>query len=243
MSVRVEGHQTLAAGLVGHRRDRRARLAQQIVDRVLDADVGHHLAADLAEPRQPVGQEDEAVVIDHPDVARRVPPVLHDRRSQRRLVQIAGHQVRPLDEQHAGPPVERAVARVLIDDFHGHAGNRMADRARLHPGLRFGAVAEVRPVGGDDRGHLRAAVAFVQREAEPFPEGGGERRPQFLGADDGVLEVRELLGGAPAEVRLAERRRADEHVAAIRGGELADGLGVHRVRMVDDRTALQQREP
>jgi hypothetical protein len=41
--------------------------------------VRHHLAADLAEPRQAIGDVDETVLVDPRDVAADVPAVRHHR--------------------------------------------------------------------------------------------------------------------------------------------------------------------
>ena len=53
-----------AAGLARQRRG--VEFAEDVVDRVFNPDVRHHLAADLAESRQPIGEEDEAVFVDAP---------------------------------------------------------------------------------------------------------------------------------------------------------------------------------
>src|SRR5437762_1903080 len=69
------------------RGDRHPLLGQAggLLDRRLDGHVWHHLAADLREPAQAVGDPQEAVGVDVAEVARRVPAVLEQDRKSTRL--------------------------------------------------------------------------------------------------------------------------------------------------------------
>ena len=69
--VGVERDQPFAARVVGHRGDRAGVVGvDERLDLLLDFLMRHHLAADLAEARQPVGDGDEAVLVHPGDVAR-----------------------------------------------------------------------------------------------------------------------------------------------------------------------------
>src|SRR5579872_3596381 len=73
--------------------------ADDIVDRFLDFEVRHHLAADLAEAREAVSDPDEALVVDDRDVARYVPAVVDDLGTLFGLPEVSSHATRRLDQQ------------------------------------------------------------------------------------------------------------------------------------------------
>ena len=90
---------------------------------------------------------------------------------------------------------------------------------------------EVGGVDGDHRGHLGAAVAFQQFDAELFAEGVGDGLAEFLGAHQHVAQAGEFLRGALAGVGGAEGRRGEQQgglvlVRRVRRWRLASvGLG------------------
>ena len=135
--VGVEGDEALAARVVGHRGDAHEYCGvEERLDLLLDLHVRHHLAADLAEARQPIGDPDEARLVDARDVA--------GRRTSRRAApprcapdrQVALHAVRAVDEQQPVAADERSFAGFGIDDLGDDAGQRMADGAGLRAALR-----------------------------------------------------------------------------------------------------------
>jgi hypothetical protein len=68
----------------------------------LDADVRHDLAANLAEARDAVRDRDETILIDHSDIAGRVPSVVQHLGCLLGLAQIAAHDIWPFHQQHSG---------------------------------------------------------------------------------------------------------------------------------------------
>ena len=163
----VDDHEPFALLLVGHGRDDRQDLVLVValdepLDRFLDVEVRHHLAADLGEAAEPAGDFDEAVLVDLGDVAGDVPAVAHHLGGLLRLVEIALHHVGAGHQQHAGRVDRQLLERFGVDDLGGDAGDRAADGAFLqvdlarlraarrhvdrHQGRQFGrAVALNRP--------------------------------------------------------------------------------------------------
>ena len=112
------------------------------------------------------------------------------------------------------------------------------------PVWRILAGLEVGRVDRDHRRHLGAAVAFEQLDAELLAKGVGDRLAQLLGAHQHVAQRGELLAGALA--RVGPRRTSAWRAATCRRyfcDQLADGFGVHRIRMIDHAAAADQRKP
>ena len=91
----VEDHEFLSLLVVGDSRDGKRLDVDfgELMELLLDLDVGHHLATDLAEPAEPVRDGDEPVFIDGGDVPRFVPAVLENAGGLFGLPQIALHDV------------------------------------------------------------------------------------------------------------------------------------------------------
>src|ERR1043165_5077526 len=74
--VSVEGDEAFAFGVVRDRGDDGGRvIAEQRLDFLFDLHVRHHLAGDLAEARESIGDADEATLVDGRDVAGDVPAI------------------------------------------------------------------------------------------------------------------------------------------------------------------------
>ena len=81
----------------------------------------HHLPADFGKTGQPVRNGQEPVFIQEGNIACHVPPVMHDPGRQVGTVQVALHDVGPLDEQHACRSDPERFKRIGVDDADGHA--------------------------------------------------------------------------------------------------------------------------
>ena len=76
--------------------------AGQFVQLLLDLDVRNHLAADLAEAAEAVGDLQEAVLVNGGDVAGDIPAVAQDFGGLLRSAEVALHDVGAAHEQQAG---------------------------------------------------------------------------------------------------------------------------------------------
>ncbi len=127
----MEDCQALAFFLVGNAGDGEDLevCASRLLQRFFDAAMRHHLAADLREAREPIGDRQESVFIQRGDVAGHVPTIPHGLLRQILAADVAVHHVRAFYEQHAGFSRRQHLERVGVDDAHGHAGKRLSDGA------------------------------------------------------------------------------------------------------------------
>ena len=116
----------------------------------------------------------------------------------------------------------------------------MADGAGFRAALTGDAV---RHVDRHDRRHFGAAVAFERRDAVLLFVFARQRLTQLFRADDRVFQALELLGRALPQIRAAERRRRDHQRDFVFLDELADRARIHRIRVIDDAEAVEQRQP
>jgi hypothetical protein len=154
------------------------------VELFFDAAVRHHLAADLGEAREAVGDAQEAVVVEQRDVARDVPAVAQGLVREVVATEVALHHVRAADEQHARRVGREVDEGVGIDDAAHDAGHRLADVAAAPSGLVETGGAEVGVAHGDDGRALGGAVALERPDAELVLERVGEAVRELLGAGE-----------------------------------------------------------
>ena len=159
------------------------------------------------------------------------------------LVEVAEHAVGAFHQQQAFGIGRQRREGHRVDNARGDAGQRMADGAGLVAGLGVLAGVEIGDVDGHHRGHLGAAVAFQQFDAELLAERVGDGLAEFLGAHQHVAQAGEFLGGALAGVGGAEGRRGEQQRGLVLLHQLADGAGVGGVGVVDHAAAGEQREP
>src|SRR5204863_1985730 len=76
--------------------------AGELAQLVLDFDVRHHFAADLAEAALAAGDVDQAFLVDEGDVPRLVPAVLDNFGGQLGLMEVTEHDIGTFDPEHAG---------------------------------------------------------------------------------------------------------------------------------------------
>jgi hypothetical protein len=159
---RVQHDEPLAFALVGNCRHREHLFGGigELVERVLDLDVRNHLAADLAEPAQPVGDADEAVFVHRRDVAGVVPAVDQDLGGLLGAVQVTLHHVRAADQEQARLIERQRFQGLGIHDANADPRQRVPDAAPLGPHLSKGRGAKIGGVDGHGRRALRAAVTF-----------------------------------------------------------------------------------
>ena len=93
----------------------RSRAAEDFVDHFFDLHMRHHLAADLAEARQTVGDRDEAVLVDGRDIAGDIPAAAHRLVGEVLLIQVAEHDIGSFDEQQPGFAWAEGFAAIGID--------------------------------------------------------------------------------------------------------------------------------
>ena len=172
-----------------------------------------------------------------------VPAVADDVGGLLRLAEVARHPVRALHQQEPLPTEQRALSRDRIHDFGGHPRKRMSDRARARSALTLAPVVDVGHVDSHDWRHFGAAIPFEQVDPELRSECRRGGFAQFFGADNRVPQVLELIGVAFADVRRTESRRADHEGPAITRGQLADGPGIHRIRVINDPETADDRKP
>ena len=130
---RVQHHDAFALLRIGQRGYGKHLLGAvgQFMQLLLDADVRHHFAADLAEAREPVGDGEKSIVIHGCDVTGRIPAVLQNVGRFLRLAQISAHHVRTFHQEHAGCSRRHRLAGIDVDHLDGDAGQRMSDLAAL----------------------------------------------------------------------------------------------------------------
>ena len=135
---------------------------------LFDAQVRNHLAGDLAEAREPVGNADEAIVVEPRDVAGDIPAVAQ---ALPRFAP-AGPDSRAcgsVPSPAAGPSVVRRQRLEASPDPRSCAatpGSGCPTVPGLCPTCVSSPVFEVRHVDRDHRRHFRAAVSFQQLHAE-----------------------------------------------------------------------------
>ena len=129
---------------------------QERLNLLLDFHVRHHLAGDLAEPRDSMRDTDEPGLVDTCDVAVHIPsrratprPSDRDRRGSRACGSVRSPAAALLADQ-------RALAGFQIHDLRDHARQRMADGAGLRSALEPSLLVDVRRVHRHDRRHLCA---------------------------------------------------------------------------------------
>ena len=92
-----------------------------------------HLAADLAEAREPIGDEDEPVFVDLRDVARHIPAIPEGLGGALGGVEIACHTVGAREQKQAFLPDRKLGAAIDVDHLGAHAWHGPADRSVFGP--------------------------------------------------------------------------------------------------------------
>ncbi len=106
--------------------------AGQFVQLLLDLDVRHHLAADLAEAAQAVGDLQEAVFVNGRDVAGDIPAVAQHFGGLVRAAKVALHDVGAAHQQQAG--LADRQSRAGVPPALGDCPRRARPRARSPQG-------------------------------------------------------------------------------------------------------------
>ena len=207
------------------------------------APCGDHLAADLREAREPVGDRQVAVVVDPGDVAGRVPTILQHLGGQLVAAEVAAHDVRPGDLEEALFAGAERLAAVEVDDAQRHSGQRLADGAAARTGLVDARRTEPRRIDGDDRGALGRAVAFERADTEALFEGRRDAIGKLLRAHDDEAQGTELTRATAANVDLQKGRRRDQQAQPVLLHPLADRRRIEGVRAEHGRETITQREP
>ena len=159
------------------------------------------------------------------------------------MTKVAEHAIRSLDEQQTFLTDGQRSFCAGINDLHCDAGNRMADRPGFVADLPFGAVDYVRKIHGNHGGEFCAAVTLEQIEAVVVFEVFGNLFAQLFRAGNRVAQRGKLFARAASHVAGVKRRRADQQRGSILLHGIANGLGVHGVRVVDGAKPGDQREP
>ena len=200
----------------------------------------HHLAADLTEAAQAVGDREEAVRVHRRDVAGRVPTVSQHLGGFLRLPQVALHHVRPLDEQQPRPTKRNRRLGIGIDNARDHTRQWMPDATTLGSDLPKAGRAEVTCVDRHHRRGFSRAIALHRPKAKSILERSGQALRQFLRTGQYKLHATELLRRASAHVDLQERRCGQQERRPILTHQFADASAVDWVRVIY-RTRTEQR--
>src|SRR5262245_22516246 len=96
--VSIQDNEALTSLLVWDGSDHTGRLTEDLVERFLYPAVRHHLASNLAETRQAIGDRDKAIGVDYGDITRDIPAVLQHFCRLLGLSEIPKHTVWPLQQ-------------------------------------------------------------------------------------------------------------------------------------------------
>ena len=107
-----------------------------------------------------VGDRQEAVFVQHPDIPRVNPPIPQNESGFGFVITIAAHHMRALDANFTGFSCrQNAMAAVQINNFNKGFGHRFAHST--------GAVSADGGVDGN-RSHFRHSVSFIDRQTSQF---------------------------------------------------------------------------
>src|SRR5262249_46211318 len=135
---------------------------EQLVELLFDLDVRHHLTADLAEAREPVGDGEEAVLIDRREIAGVIPAVAQDLGGLLRLAEIAQHDARSFDFEQTRLIESAGLAGLGMHDAHRDARQRMSDLATLGADLAEARRAEITSIHADHRRAFRSSITLIR---------------------------------------------------------------------------------
>ncbi len=226
-----DGVDGLPPALVRQPEDRGFEHGRVLVERVLDLDRVHVLAAAHDHVLGPVDEEQVALVVQVAEVARPVPALVQGLGGGLRVLPVAGHHARTA-HQHLADLARRDALVVGTDDGHLDAGDRLA--AGGEP--RAVQLPFLVPQDGHHRRRLRGAVEVGQLGAGE----GGVGPPHDLGRDGrgGVADQAQRARVPRAAALLVDHRRdhgrhRHEHRHAVALDEVEAHRGVER-RQHDD---------
>ncbi len=197
-----------------------------MVQRFLDATVRHHLAADLAETREPIRDRHEAVLVDDRDVAGHVPTVDEHLLRQVRASEIAREDVGSAHEEHAASSHGTRFVRLGIDDAHGDARQRLTDTSAAMSALENARSAHGEGARGDHGGTFGRAVTFDRSQPESLLEGGCEALWKSFRTGHHESKSTELFGRDALRIEGQEGRCGEQHRRAVRLGRASDRVRV-----------------
>ena len=243
----VKHDQPLPLGPIRHGRHHREQLPigrpERLVDRLLDREMGHHLAADLRKPALAAGDRDEALAVEPGDVAGAVPAVVNNLLREIRPVEIALHHVGPRDPQHPLFADGQLAVSLPFGDPRAATGDRLAHRALAgidRPARHMPGWWHIRR---HERGEFCRPVGLDGPDTKLLLEGIADFLGQLLSSPEDRLEGREILGRRSPHVDPKKGGRGHQDRGVILAGQPAHDLGVSRIGVVDDRRIEHQRCP
>ena len=127
----LENDEALALPLIRHAGNdkREFRGFAQGMQTLLDFEVRHHFASDLAEAAQAIGDADEAILLERGNIAGAIPAVAQDFARFFRRVQVALHHIRTAHQQQTFTPGRQGFVRFAIDHADADSGKGPPNRA------------------------------------------------------------------------------------------------------------------
>ena len=196
--VGVDDANSFAVLGIGNPGDRHVMFvdSRRLHDRRLDTQVWNHLAGDLREPAEAVGNLQETVGVDIAQVAGRVPAVFFDLGRRLGTVQVADHHLRSLDGDHPLGACGQINARFGVDRLHGRARQGLTDRAQAIAAdlASVGHHDVIGHVDRDDRRKLGAAVALDRVDMKRVLDVSRQLGLELLRTQKQVGDGSKLLG-------------------------------------------------
>ena len=204
----------------------------------------NHFPADLAEAGKPSAERDITVRIHASDIARVVPAVLNCLTGKFGFTEVALHNGRTFDDQEPFRIGGKRFPGDRVDDPGADARHGRSDAALL-----AGDLAQIEhgiaDVDRHDRRELGAAVTFDQstftfgRLVETF----SDIHPQAFRTGDSQTDFRENFRIAASQIRLNERRRAEQDCHPEIQAGFGHCIAVERTGHINDFAADHQRHP
>ena len=168
--------------------------------------MGNHLAADLAEATQTIGDLQEPVFVQGRDIASDIPAVAQDFGGFVRPAKVAPHHVGTAHKQQAGLTHRQGGETLRINNSHANAWQRMADLAALAPDLSKTRGAEIVRVYGNHGGAFRGAIPFQRPDPKLVVKSSREPLGQFFRAGHEQAQTAEIFRRTTTRVQLQEGR-------------------------------------
>ena len=243
----MDDHESLPLLGVGNGSDHRQQFpidhAEFSIDRLLNREMWHHLAADLGKPALAARNRDESLAIQPSDVAGAVPAVADHSCGEIGPVEIALHDIGTSDPQHPLLSDRKFTQSFPIGDLRAGAWNGLPHGSLPAVGRPTRHMARGGHIDSHQRGKFCGAIGLAGTRAKFGLKGVADFCGQFLCRPKHRLQGGEVLGRRPANIRAQERRRGHQQRGMVLPGQLADRLSVEWIGVVDDRGLQNQRRP
>ena len=211
----------------------RPRTLDQTPEHFLNLEVRNHLSGDLGEPTGSVGDRDKPLGIELGNISGRVPAILQHNLSLLGAIEVADHDVGPLDLEQPRLIETKDRSRVLIDNANNRPGNRAPDSPFLGSDLRHHRRSMIWHIDRRDRRGFGGSIPFNGTQAESFFKGGGQFNGHLLGPNHDNLKRGQLLTLTALDVCSQECGGRHHDGAPILLAQVPDDLRVEWVEVVD----------